>query len=119
MELCSTGDLLEFILANGDYNKDTKLVKQLQYQLCTGLKAIHTKSNHAHLDLKPENILIGDDGFLKITDFGFALPVEEETKQKTGTQSYQAPEIDFRDLKAYNVVKADIFNLGLVFFILK
>jgi serine/threonine protein kinase len=43
--------------------------------------------------LKPENILICKNGFLKITDFGFAKIVENKTYTLCGTPEYLAPEI--------------------------
>jgi serine/threonine protein kinase len=36
-------------------------------------------------DLKPENILFAADGYLKITDFGFAKVVRDRTYTLCGT----------------------------------
>ena len=44
-------------------------------------------------DLKPENILIDDEGYLKLTDFGFAKYVESRTYTLCGTPEYLAPEM--------------------------
>ncbi len=53
---------------------------------------LHSK-NIIYRDLKPENILIGADGFLKLTDFGFAKYCDSRTYTLCGTPEYLAPEI--------------------------
>ena len=45
------------------------------------------------LDLKPENILIDSEGYLKLTDFGFAKYCETRTYTLCGTPEYLAPEV--------------------------
>ena len=44
-------------------------------------------------DLKPENVMIGEDGYLKMIDFGFAKVVTKRTFTICGTPEYIAPEI--------------------------
>lgn len=53
---------------------------------------LHSK-NVIYRDLKPENILIDNQGYLKLTDFGFAKIVETRTYTLCGTPEYIAPEI--------------------------
>ena len=49
--------------------------------------------NIVYRDLKPENLLVATDGFLKLTDFGFAKVVLTRTYTLCGTPEYIAPEI--------------------------
>ena len=44
-------------------------------------------------DLKPENLLLDRHGHLKITDFGFAKEVPDNTWTLCGTPDYLAPEV--------------------------
>lgn len=53
---------------------------------------MHAK-NIIYRDLKPENILIAADGYLKLTDFGFAKYCDNRTYTLCGTPEYLAPEI--------------------------
>ena len=49
--------------------------------------------NIIYRDLKPENLLVSADGYLKLTDFGFAKVVVNRTYTLCGTPEYIAPEI--------------------------
>ncbi|ETO24942.1 hypothetical protein RFI_12207 [Reticulomyxa filosa] len=66
-------------------------------------------------DLKPENLLIGADGYLRVTDFGFAKRLEKPYRTWTlcGTPEYIAPEILLNRGHSFSV---DWWALGILLF---
>lgn len=89
--------------------------------MCRALEYAHTRGV-IHRDIKPENILLGEDGTLKIVDFGIAKIVDESlrvptltaTSQVLGSLHYLAPE----QIESPNQVdhRVDLYALGVVFY---
>jgi len=71
------------------------------------------KMDVAFRDLKPENMLICSNGFIKLTDFGFAKRVRGRMWTLCGTPEYIAPEILLS--KGYNK-SIDWWALGVLIY---
>ncbi|MEU6241302.1 Stk1 family PASTA domain-containing Ser/Thr kinase [Streptomyces sp. NPDC047024] len=79
------------------------------------LGAAH-RAGFVHRDMKPENVLIGDDGRVKVADFGLVRSVDTVTSTTgavLGTVSYLAPEQIERGAADPRV---DVYACGVVLY---
>jgi serine/threonine protein kinase len=53
---------------------------------------MHEK-NIIHRDIKPENILWGEDGEIKLSDFGWSIKSNQPRETLCGTLDYLSPEM--------------------------
>ncbi|HEY3754447.1 MAG TPA: serine/threonine-protein kinase [Pseudonocardiaceae bacterium] len=87
-------------------------VGRIGAQVAHALVAAHA-AGIVHRDIKPANILLGENGNVKITDFGISRATGDVAVTKTGliagTPAYLAPEVAYgRPPEA----PADVFSLG-------
>lgn len=117
MELVEGSNLAEWI-AEAPRSTDTILHHMAQAAL--GLAAAHA-TGVVHRDFKPGNVLIGDDGRVRVVDFGIARagasdgapsPFDDAT-HAIGTPAYMAPE----QIERHPATPAtDAFAFGIVLY---
>ena len=112
MELVQGEDLAALLRRVG--RLPSPKVADIARQLCGGLAAAHDQGV-LHRDLKPANILIDDQGAVRITDFGIAIPRESAGQHRlTGTPGYMAPEQLSPGTSLTE--RTDVYALGLVLY---
>ncbi|EYC11634.1 hypothetical protein Y032_0050g2015 [Ancylostoma ceylanicum] len=109
LEFAQGGELYKLLKKKTRFDETTAAV--FMFQMADALNYCHTK-NVIHRDIKPENLLIGDEGQLKIADFGWS--VHAPTKKRLtmcGTLDYLPPEMvageEHREL-------VDVWSLGVL-----
>ena len=118
LEYIPGGSIKSMIDQFGGFNEI--LIRKYTKQILSGLKYLHDKKI-IHRDIKCANILIGNNGFIKLTDFGCSKKISMKLAKKDsssngeyctslkGTIPWCAPEVICH--KKYGK-KADIWSLG-------
>lgn len=89
LEFVSGGEMFKHLVRTNRFSEN--LSRFYCAQVILAIEYLHTL-DIIHRDLKPENTLISHDGYIKITDFGFAKYVKTRTYTLCGTPEYLAPE---------------------------
>ncbi len=96
---------------------DTHRAAEIVMAVLSGLACAHD-ADIVHRDLKPDNVFVGDDGSVKLLDFGLAKVISAEDNRLTatgmicGTASYVAPEALVTEQPGK---EADVYAVGLIF----
>ncbi|RNF07231.1 mitogen-activated protein kinase kinase 2 [Trypanosoma rangeli] len=107
------GELFEIL--EDDKKLPEDVVRRISKQLVQALHYLHS-NRIMHRDMKPQNILIGQNGSVKLADFGFARSMSYNTMVLTsikGTPLYMAPELVQE--QPYNH-SADLWSLGCILY---
>lgn len=118
-ELCTGGELFDFITQQGHLSED--MAAEIMRQLLSAVAYCH-ESHIVHRDLKPENLLLDSPPVedhsctIKLIDFGTSCLYTDNhhMRQRLGTAYYIAPEVLEMD---YNE-KCDVWSCGVIMFIL-
>ncbi|KAJ7678115.1 Pkinase-domain-containing protein [Mycena polygramma] len=114
-ELCSGGELFDYLVEKGRLSEDeTKIIFG---QLCLAVGYLHDKGI-VHRDLKLENVLLDERCRVKLGDFGFTREFERGAYMETfcGTTGYASPEM--LQGRKYLGPEVDVWSLGIILYCL-
>lgn len=118
LEFCGRGSL------TGSIRRELQSPRLAAESLLAISRAVQAAHDHGilHRDLKPDNILIGNDGTLKVTDFGLAKRFDPGSGMAgpgithagtiLGTPSYMAPE----QTEGHADRLSDVYSLGAILY---
>ena len=118
MEYVDGCDLRRFLRAQ---RPDMERAFDIFAKVCAGVAHAHERGL-AHRDIKPANILIGQEGGVKVADFGLAKTLVDtvagysftQTRDTFGTPYYIAPEVT-RNAGAADE-RSDVYALGVLLY---
>lgn len=110
MEFVKGGELFQHLRKLKQFTEDqTKFIVAC---LVLALGHLHDRG-YIYRDLKPENILLDEEGYCKLTDFGFSksIGIDDLAKTFCGTPEYMPPEVILDKGCAYS---GDWWSLGIL-----
>ena len=90
------------------------IIKHVSYSICAALHFLKKELQIIHRDVKPSNMLAGEDGSVKICDFGIAGPLigSRAESKEIGCRPYMAPERLDPNITQYTV-QVDVWSFGI------
>jgi tetratricopeptide (TPR) repeat protein/predicted Ser/Thr protein kinase len=76
-----------------DQSHDWRATLSTFLRAARGLAAAHA-AGLVHRDFKPDNVLVGEDGRVRVMDFGLARPADSEDTQPISTDTKARPHFD-------------------------
>lgn len=117
-ELCSGGELFDYLVEKGRLSEDETRI--IVGQICLAVAYLHDKGI-VHRDLKLENVLLDERCRVKLSDYGFTREFERGSLMETfcGTTGYASPEMlerkKYQGPGTYRLNLCRIFS-GLMFY---
>ena len=89
--------------------------KQAQFYIGNLILALEhlAKMRIVHRNLNTENLIVDDEGYIAITDFGYAKIIKERTYTIVGSPYYIAPEVISG--KGYSL-SCDLWSMGVILY---
>ena len=115
LEYIKKGNLYSYTQSMPNKVLDAASTANFVVDLVSSLYYLHNMTPPIiHRDIKPENLLLGNNGHLKLTDFGGSNYLEGKVRYTTaGTQLYHSPEMLLK--KGYDT-RVDIWAIGVLIF---